>query len=508
VSLSCVFGVGKIGRRRIGFGAGRTGIGPAPAACLAAMLLLPPSAAAQYAGRVSEKSADAEIRSVAVLEWTGDIAHPKASRLVPVTVFDGQQLQDGSLYLARPEPLALEGEVEYELQKDGRTVGFYDIHSAARQQGYWIGFGNWKPLPAGPSPAELARQRQMAKVDVDDENSDLPVLHRKHPQGADSGADGGSQAPPVDPDRPTLHKAGDAAGGAGSSDGKSDSGSGSSAGSGGPTLHRSGDAAGSDSSAATPDPDRPRLRKKQEQTEANNDQASVSSLPAISDPDRPRLKRGKPAGYGEEVTPTLIGAPPEMEQAVAVSDAKPIKDHPWDYSWADPADEIKMKSAMETIARKALGLDPSAAASQSARSPAKRSSLHKKTAPPPPPAPLVDEKFRVFELAYGAGATMVLSAHTDGAPAEQKFVTLIAQPDLYGSVVTLMKNVTDGAHLDEKPRMVLIDAVDAEADNRGELLFELRGQTQRQFALYRVYRGEVTQLFASAPEYWGSTQND
>jgi hypothetical protein len=46
--------------------------------------------------------------------------------------------------------------------------------------------------------------------------------------------------------------------------------------------------------------------------------------------------------------------------------------------------------------------------------------------------------------------------------------------------------------------MRLVDAVDAMADNRGELLFELRGQTQRQFALYRVLRGQVTKLFVSS----------
>ncbi len=82
-------------------------------------------------------------------------------------------------------------------------------------------------------------------------------------------------------------------------------------------------------------------------------------------------------------------------------------------------------------------------------------------------------------------------------PAPRKFVTLIAQPDLYGGVVVLSKNVTDSAHLDEKPRMKLIDAVDAMGDNRGELLFELRGDGQRQFAMYRVLRGEAEQLFAT-----------
>jgi len=68
---------------------------------------------------------------------------------------------------------------------------------------------------------------------------------------------------------------------------------------------------------------------------------------------------------------------------------------------------------------------------------------------PPPPAPLLDEEFRVFELAYGSGATLVLTAHTGGPFAQQKFVTLIAQPDLYGNLLVLLKNVTDGAHLDD-----------------------------------------------------------
>jgi hypothetical protein len=95
---------------------------------------------------------------------------------------------------------------------------------------------------------------------------------------------------------------------------------------------------------------------------------------------------------------------------------------------------------------------------------------------------------------------MVLSAHTDGVGAQQKFVTLVGQPDLYGNVAVLVKNVTDAAHLDDIPRMRLVDAVDAMADNRGELLFELRGATQRQFALYRVLRGQATQLFVSAAD--------
>ena len=190
-----------------------------------------------------------------------------------------------------------------------------------------------------------------------------------------------------------------------------------------------------------------------------------------------------------------------MKQTVAVSDAVNRPDHPWTYTWANPADKGKVKEQLEDIARKALGLDQPPPAPKS-----RRVSAHKKREPAPQPlepAPLEDEQFRVFELSYGAGATLVLTADTGGPLAQEKFVTLIAQPDLYGNLLVLLKYVTDGAHLDENPRMRLIDAVDAMADNRCELLFELRSISSRQFALYRVLRGSAQKLFVTSGGYFG-----
>jgi hypothetical protein len=457
----------------------------------------------QYPGQITNANKDKpRLRAVAVLEWTGDGDHPKASRIVPVCVYDGKELQDGGIYLARPEPLALEGEVEYQLQQDGKPVGLFDIENAAREQGSWVGFGKLKALPK-PKPAPV----QMAKIDEEDPQSDVPVLHRKH-HSADSGgsgasstgSDSGSQAPAPDPDRPTLHKGGDtSASGPGDSSG-TDAGTTATQSSDPdrPTLHRSPDTSSSTSGGDTSasDSDRPRLKKKKPE-----DEGYVSDVATVSDPDRPHLFRGKSAGYGAPVLPSLMGLPPGMNQEVAVSDTQNQPLHVWDYIWANPDDENKMKAGMEDLARTALGLNPPAA--PAAKPAPKTASTHKNAKPappPPPPAPLLDEQFRVFELAYGSGATMVLSAHTDGAGAQQKFVTLIAQPDLYGNVAVLVKNVTDAAHLDETPRMKLIDAVDAMADNRGELLFELRGETQRQFALYRVLRGQAARLFVSGAD--------
>ena len=77
-------------------------------AALLAVLSAAGAVRAQYPVQMSKSNQDApEMRAVGVLEWTGEEGHPKASRLVPVSVYDGQELQDAGIYLARPAPLAL-----------------------------------------------------------------------------------------------------------------------------------------------------------------------------------------------------------------------------------------------------------------------------------------------------------------------------------------------------------------------------------------------------------------
>ena len=491
------------------------------------------TASAQYPGLVTKTDKSQPVlRSVAVLEWTGAAGKPSASRLVPVAIYDGEQLNDATIYLTRPEPLALAGGTEYELQTAGKPSGLFDVSSSGEFHDSWLGFGAWKPLTAADAAKAAGAFNTSSLLNpVDAADDDKPVLKRKHPKGTDAddgtdnasaktssttsgtgsgiGSSGDAKKSPdtsADPDRPTLKR-------------KSSDDSASST-----------PVAGSKSTAEV-DPDRPTIRRKKNVLDAG--QMETSTL--APDPDRPRLKRGKPADLANTEDPRLTGLPPTMQQAVAVSDANNRAEHPWKYNWANPEDETKMKVALEGMARTALGLDTPLAPAKPVRkttAPRKKSML---PAEPPEPVTLSDEQFRVFELAYGATATLVLTASSprppdvpdatqvdaDRAPtirrgkptattakqdattklppkpAPQKFVTLVAQPDLYGGVLVLYKSVTDSAHLDERPRMRLVDAVDAMGDNRGELLFELRGQTQRQFALFRVLRGSAEQLFAT-----------
>ena len=434
------------------------------AACFFALVAALP-ALAQYPGQINtSKQSGPDLRSVAVLEWTGDPGHPKASRLIPLTVWDGETLQDGAIYLAQPEPLSLEGEVEYKLKQDGKTVGLYDIEDAAQEEGSWVGYGDWKGLPV-PKPPAPPKEFAQSDFGGGDDNGP-PILHRRTPAQGSGGS--GSSAPAQDPDRPTLHRA-------------------------------STDDDSANPNAPPPDPDRPILKEpakaKPAKQKPQDDAGYSTPLAAISDPGRPRLLRGKPESSGPAVLPNLVGMPPDMHQTIAVSDATDHPDHLWNYTWANPEDADTMKSDLEEIARKDLGLIPPPPAPAP-----KHTTPHRKTKPappPPPPPPLLDEQFHVFQLTYGSGATMIFSAHTEGTGAQEKFITLIAQPDLYGNISVLLTNTTDAAHLDDTPRMRLVDPVDAMADNRGELLFELRGATERQFVLYRVLRGQIQKLYTS-----------
>jgi hypothetical protein len=165
-------------------------------------------ASAQYPGLIAKKDKTApELRSVAVLEWTGEAGKPSASRLVPVAVYDGEQLNDGTLYLSRPEPLAVTGGVEYELQTAGKAVGIFDVYGSADVKGSWEGFGAWKPLTAAEEvkASNSFNTSQLYGSDTSAED-DKPVLKRKHPKGTDGDDAPGAGAGELPPDRRTGHR--------------------------------------------------------------------------------------------------------------------------------------------------------------------------------------------------------------------------------------------------------------------------------------------------------------
>ncbi|WP_260706805.1 hypothetical protein [Edaphobacter flagellatus] len=115
-----------------------------------------------------------------------------------------------------------------------------------------------------------------------------------------------------------------------------------------------------------------------------------------------------------------------------------------------------------------------------------------------PPVTLADEQLKGYLLSYGGAPTYVYSAHTVETGSVMRYVTIVAQADALGQLQVALASVTDAAHLDRTPWMRLVDAVDVEASNRASLLFELRGQSGRQFALYRVIAAKPEQIFVTS----------
>jgi hypothetical protein len=418
------------------------------------------SAWAQYPGRVDTGTAAAgpHLRATAVVEYTGDLTDMKASRLIPIAIWDGMQFQPGALYLAQPAPLAVLSGTQYELEASGRPRGLFNIRDAESLAGLWVGVGHYEAPRV--QTAKLQPAKVMPYVVGDTDPAKPHFAHRPADEQQQAGKP--TAASPADPDRPTLHE-----------------------------RPRAGDTSDSGKAPEDTDSDRPTFHR---QAEALAKAAPPDTQPAI-DPDRPRLEHTAPSEQEKLDKPdALFGLPAEMNQIVGVSDPKTPDAESWTFSWSNSDDAAKMKADLEAVAEHAVA-SPQPPPPAVRKTAAARHNPHAKK-PVAPPAPLLtDEEFKVYSLSFGGGATMVLSARTTSDPV--KYVTIIAQPDFYGKAQVLLKHVTSDGDLDVSPRMRLIDAVDPRGNGRADLLFELRGRTFRQFALYRVGGGQASPEFVT-----------
>jgi hypothetical protein len=331
------------------------------------------------------------------------------------------------------------------------------------------------------------------------DDPDRPTMKRRTPDSTSSGSDTTSTASTTptgstsadDPDRPTMKR-------------------------------RPPDATPTDTSSTTAsgsppadDPDRPTLKRHtaEDAKKAKNsatDIASVTGTGSLNDdPNRPNLHHGKPASSMTEADlPKLTGLPANLHQMVAVSDAVNRDPHPFTLEWDDEAQHKAILEKMQAMARTQLtayGANPIAAAPTPTPAVKKPTTAavrsHHPTAAPAPQTPLLDEDLKAYTLSYGGAATYIYSANTGGTGATLRYVTIVAQDDGLGDIKPAIQSVTDAAHFNRTPKMKFVDVVDADASNRASLLFELRSQNARQFALYRVIASHPEQIFLT-----GTTQ--
>ena len=423
---------------------------------------------AQYPGRINTSQANSgpRLRATAVLEYTGTLKHIKASRLVPIAVWDGRHYEPAGLYLAQPAPLAVQGGTQYELERDGRSEGFFNLSGAEQTTYGWVGVGKFQ--------APLTEMAQMKKPSATD------VYRVRYGNTSSKPGEPHFAHVPADDRTPKGNKAG------------KDS---------GPTLHRRNES-GPPTNRIAVDPNRPRFG-----SEPSSDDETRTPRVAI-DPNRPLLSYGSSKPKAEKPE-ALMGFPPDMKQMVAVSEAGPLSTQTFGYSWANPNDAAKMQADLELVAERAIAAtvpavqaELEAASGGKDRKAGRRGARPSAKRPEAPKAPvLTDEHFRVYGLSMGGGATMVLTARTSLKDPVYggRYVTIVAQPDFYGNPQILLQHVASINDLDLMPRMKLIGPVDAQGNGRGDLLFELRGKTYRRFAIYSITGGEATQVFITQP---------
>lgn len=467
------------------------------------------------------------VRAVGVYEWTGDVAKPAASRLIPVTLYIDKHLEDAGIYLARPVPFALETGNVYELEEAGVQKGTLDLVYARHLQATkitedyddgWFGYGTYQGLAAPKKPV-IRKQTPARTSGIETAstsgNADKPHFSNKAGQPVAPGStkpDAGSTKPDAGSAQTDASKKDDTAG----ADADPDR----------PHLSKKADASGGGAEApAADDPDRPTLKrhsvedaKKKAKAE---EQASVTGTGSLNvDPDRPNLHRGKPAhAMTEADLPKLAGLPVNLRQMVAVSDAATRPAHDFARAWEDDAERAAVLAKMQAMAQAQLAMygapaaagvaqtgAPSAAkAAGAAAGPGAARAANRsgsKLRRPPQPlrvamVPLLEEQMKGYLLSYGDVPTFVYQAHTAGDGASLRYVTIVAQRDAQGEPKMVLHAVTDATHLDRTARMRLVDAVDVDASNRASLLFEMQGQTSRQFGVYRVLGLQAEQIFST-----------
>jgi len=453
--------------------AGRAVIWAVVAGCLV------PLASAQVAKKNKEAKGP---RALGLLELSSD----GKAHLIPIAIMIDGKFYDAGAYKASPVPLALWSETVYEGEKSGVPQGLFTVGGALeRTPGNWLAEGKWRP--AGSEPK--AHQPESSKPKMGDEDEGPPKLRRGASDAPDSAKT--TQAPSSQPadDKKTTQSS-----------------------SGSPTP-------------ASPPP--PTASKDNPPAEMAPEAASSDTND--DDPNRPILKRGKPETQAAEhpqvgastgvprrsiADASKTGAKPDaksdakkvtQEAIPAISDAHGPEPRPYSYD-IKPEEEQKYRKGMLALAADALlarvkevtprvpGARPSPRAS--ARRPAK------------PEQPTFDNvQFRAFDLwntnepvfVLSATAHMQQPAGDSANPAPVYYVTLVAKNNIYDELRKLYAGVTDDHHLDQTPRLELIDAVDADGDGRGELLFRRISDAGSAWGVYRAGADQLFPLVEGTP---------
>jgi len=493
-------------------------------AWLAAQILTP-----QY-GRKQER--DKGPRALALVQ----LAPKGKGRLIPIAIMMDGKFYDAGSYKAAPVPMALDFGVVYEAFRSGVSQGVFTITQPGQLNHVWIAEGTW--IPAGSKALEKHKKFSAPVIEDEDKNGP-PVLHRRV-QKTDSDSDSKSDSAGKDTNTSANTNTNTSTN---TSKDQPKTASPAAA----PTTATPASAPNSpDSTKASTAPEATKAPPTQETAkasapastgDASTGPASIGDDEPNVDPNRPRLRRGKPdaTAHSEpyatfdalpDATPipkpaaspspkpdatassvkASAAAAPQIVTIPAISDAGGPDPRPYVYD-VKPAEEAIYRNKMLDLAATQVQERAKAAAKEAAAGPKKAPVKSPAKSAAKATQPVFDDvNLRIFDLSNSNEPVLVLSAKTHppatnatGSVAEPQEVTLIARTNLEGELRKLFFSETDSRHLEVAPRMELIDAVDADGDGRGELLFRRTFDSGSAYAIYRVKADGLWTLFEGSP---------
>lgn len=463
--------------------------------------------------------------------------------LIPVAILVEGKFYDAGSYKADPVPMALESGTVYEVEKSGESQGLFTVrgalHSSSVQSAAaWMGSGSY--VLNGTEVAKTSHRAEDKPRDLDNDNDAPPRLTRgkSDTPGKTDSANAGSGGQGTKADEGNSGKAPAQTTGTPTGSGKAAEGeAGGSPGQG--STAKEGSSAKDESTAKQGS-----AGQQGSATQGGTGQGASSQSPAAQDTAsqgkggepqdggnyyRPTLRRGKPTEEAPQETEDAVatkvgdsagkatgtdGAVADKAQAQlipAISDAGGPSPEPFVFFWKE-GEEADREKQMLTVAAnevkayvkaREMGVIPAKARSAkalSAKGSGSKSAVKSE--------PVFDKvQFRGFDLWKNNQPVMVLTAEAHLPPkagtSESPFiydVTIAARTDIYGDLRKLYAGVTDKFHLDVTPKLELIDAVDADGDERGELLFREITDAGNGYLIYRATGDTLWKMFDSLKE--------
>jgi hypothetical protein len=462
--------------------------------------------------------------------------------LIPIAILMDGKFYDASAYKATPVPMVLESGTVYEAIRTGKSVGLFTVNGAGHSkdpasQIPWIGTGSF--LATGAEAPKGSRKAENVPLGLDEKDAP-PRLSRG------GGTDAPKGSAPSEP-APTQSPASAGSGGTNPAGASTDKPAeteppSSSA----PASDRPPQTAQTGSKQGETSPSGEQTTptngaKANEQKPGNQPSGGQSGKPP-EETGHPTLRRGKPtqplpdddqsksandattkggvaateSGGGKNV-----GAQNTAELVPAISDVSGPDPQSYAFDWPKGREEERRKQMvalaaseirayLATQAKKQIGN-----ASEGKQTPA---TVHKTTAKQAQPV-IEKVQLRAFDLWGNSDPILIMSAEahlpsasrspaakqswkedaTATAPdsATSYTITLVAKTDIYGNLRKLYSGVTDKYHLDVTPKLELIDAVDADGDGRGELLFRETSDAGTGYVIYRATADTLWKIFDS-----------